>query len=91
MKILFIYTAKNCPFSKKLLAFLYDNELPFAEIKLEDDPAGTRKIFAGMKEIQTPVVAVDEGGNQVMTVGFTEQNKQRITDFYLEPLALGSN
>ncbi len=78
MKNLVIYTAKNCPYSQKILAFLYENELPFIEVKLEENKEAVKEIFEVMKEVRTPTVAIDEGAYKIMTLGWNDQNKKRI-------------
>lgn len=90
MKKLLIYTAKNCPYSQKMVTFLYENKLPFVEVKLEEDKKAVQELFDVMKEIRTPVVAIDEGAHKVMTVGFNEQNEKRIREYALSLLSTSS-
>lgn len=83
MPNLTIYTAKNCPFSKRLKDFLYSEEIPFQEIVADSaEKINNLKHISG--DTETPVIVLDDGSSSQILHGYTENEKNRLLRFFID-------
>ena len=74
-----IYTTKNCPFSKKMKDFLYDNELVFEEVDIGTDKDKIEECFNVSGVISTPVLVVTNSLMRTLALsGWNEDNRNLI-------------
>lgn len=74
-----IYTTKNCPFSKKLKDFLYDEGISFEEIKVDENKAQAEELYKIDQTLRTPVIILGKDSNKKVLIGWNETNKAKIT------------
>jgi arsenate reductase-like glutaredoxin family protein len=72
-----VYTSKNCPFSKQLISFLYENEIPFENIDISLSKEHIDESFGISGVLSTPIVVLkSDSGRQMILNGWNEENKQ---------------
>lgn len=85
-----IYTSQNCPYSKRLKDFLYKEGIPFEEINASNGVEETKKLMELDKELRTPIIRIMDNEKEEILLGWNEDNKRRIHDFFSSAL-LGSS
>lgn len=77
-----IYTAKNCPYSKQLKDFLYENEIPFNEIKADLNLKNAQELERVDKNLSTPVTKILMGKEEKLLVGWNEETKNSLQNLW---------
>lgn len=70
-----IYTTKNCPYSKRLRDWLYENEIAHTEVDLAQNPIDINKCFKLAETISTPVIDIIRGNRHMVLKGWSNVNE----------------
>ncbi len=74
-----IYTAKHCPYSKRLRDFLYEQGIPFDEISVDKGYQQAQELQGMDKDLRTPVIVInDKGANATKYIGWNEEVKKSV-------------
>lgn len=74
-----IYTAQNCPFSKRLRNFLYEEGIPFEEIPIDKRLIQTEQFRNLDKDIKTPIINLKKDGiTKATIIGWNEIAKKSV-------------
>lgn len=76
-----IYTTKNCPYSKKLRDWLYENEIAHKEIDLSNNLDKIQQRFDLTGNLTTPVIQVGIGERRLMLETFDPESQLIIENF----------
>lgn len=74
-----IFTTKFCPYSKKLIDFLYEKDIPFDEVKADMNRNNALKLSKINPNIQTPTILID---NKRVLVGWNEKTKEDLLNLF---------
>lgn len=77
-KHLIIYTSQNCPYSKRLKSFLYQNGIPFEEINASKSPKEAILLQQIDENLRTPIIKIPKEGKYQIFIGWNEENKERV-------------
>ncbi len=76
-----IYTSKNCPYSKRLKDWLYENEIAHKEIILGNNLDKIKQLFSLTGNLTTPAIQVDTGKRSLVIEGYNPESQLIIENF----------
>lgn len=75
MNKVIIYTTKNCPYSKRLKDFLYEEGIPFEEIKADQNKENAEKLQKADPQLRTPVIEIITNVEKQKLIGWNDKTK----------------
>ena len=77
-----IYTSKHCPYSKRVINYMYENGIPFHQIKADQDKTNAEELKKLDSGLRTPVIKLENGDKVEVLLGWNKNNMKKVNDFF---------